>query len=274
VNGYARVEICLNYEDDEKNQRACLLEDESATTSSRLFNGTPKSAIDFESSSNLFKLVIDYFKQLPEHTVLIEIDGGFHFNSEPAQLMTEISLANRLISRPIIKKLIELYLCFSELHSEFKKYSDERYHPAFLTFNIGKIRTTSESILLEGIIRIPPHLAEAQVQHWKKAAQAICHAVSGTLQILDYKPAQILDAYHPFAMSIKKALNNQALPTDEFMNYTSHEAILLGRMKIPTVVLGPGKPQRVLFSPFENVELNELNQAIELYCNIIASEAI
>jgi acetylornithine deacetylase/succinyl-diaminopimelate desuccinylase-like protein len=276
VNGYAKVDILVPYEEDEILLKQETLLKDAFTTSTRLFKGDPQSGVDFDTSMNLLKDVFQYFEQLPGNALLMDFDGGTQFNSQPHQILTEIDITTHL-RYSMIKKVTFLYKEFSKLHQKMKSYSNSSFTPSHLTFNIGLLRTRETDLCLTGIVRIPPHLTKDDIIQWEQLAQNICKNLGARLQVTDYKPAyshqrslaQSPDIWVTLKKTLRKTLQSLDLSQEEASLYLSNEACLLGRKNIPTLAFGPGHARCNLHSPQEHVLIQDVEKAYQFYCTWI-----
>lgn len=268
INGYARVDILIPFNQDELAFRQAHQLSDSSSSSSRLFKGRAQSGIDFENSMSLLREVFAYFDQLPDSTALIELDGGTQFNAQPSQVLTEIDLAPHL-ETAMIKKVSGLYQSFAKLHKELKAFADPTYTPANLSFNIGILRTVESQLVLNGIVRIPPHLSQSQMESWQKQAAEICANVGANIQISDYKPPYLLSKNSPTQVLLSKALTRSSLSSETRPLYLSNEACLLGRKEIDCIIFGPGAPEENLHTPWEKVRIDHIETASAFYTNLI-----
>jgi len=271
VNGYARVDISIPYSNDESELRQQSLFKGVSATSTRLFKGTPRSGIDFDSSMDLLKQVFQYLENLPSNTALMDFDGGTQFNVQPYQILTEVDLTSNL-EFPMIKKITSLYQAFSDLHSKMKISSNNNYTPSHLTFNIGMIRSNQSEVTLSGIVRIPPHISNEEIANWEQQAKGICAKLGARLQLTDIKPAYELAEDSKTKHMFKKSLERLGLASAPSSLYLSNEACLLGRKKMDCIVFGPGESSNNLHSPNEYVLVENANKAYHVYSNWILEE--
>lgn len=273
INGYARVDIVMPFSSEETHNRQIQTLEESTSTSSRLFRGQSQTGLDFEQSSNLIRDVINYFKKLPENTTLIDLDGGTQFNTEPNQILSEIDLSGE-VKNPMIKRLITLFDKFSDLHQELKKETHSNFQPPHLSFHIGSLRTNENHLRLSGIVRIPPHISDQQIQNWELAAQSICQQVQAQLVTSEFKTCYQLNPENPIVSRAQQVMNGLSLPYQVDSYYMSNEACLLGRKNISTLIVGPGAADQNLHTPNEHVTIKELKTASEIYAGWIKEECV
>lgn len=273
INGYARVDIVMPFSPEEAHSRHLQTLEESTSTSSRLFRGQSQTGLDFDQSTNLIRDVIEYFKKLPENTTLIDLDGGTQFNTEPNQILTEIDLSGD-VPTPMIKRLIELFDSFSILHQELKKDTHSHFQPPHLSFHIGTLRTTDNHLRLSGIVRIPPHITDKQIQNWELDAQSICYKLQANLVTSEFKTCYQLNPNDSIIQSAHQVMKQISIPYAVDSFYMSNEACLLGRKNISTLIMGPGAADQNLHTPNEHVTIKDLITASEIYSSWIKEECV
>lgn len=273
INGYAKVDILMPFSPEEAHLRYLQTLEESTSTSSRLFRGLSQTGLDFDQSSNLIRDVINYFKKLPENTTLIDLDGGTQFNTEPNQILTEIDLSGDL-KTPMITRLIQLFEEFSQLHQEFKKDLQPTFQPPHLSFHIGTLRTTESHLRLSGIVRIPPHISDPQIQKWEQAAQTICHKLQANLVTSEFKTCYQLNPNDEIINKAQNIMNQLSIPFKMDSYFMSNEACLIGRKQISTLIFGPGAADQNLHTPNEHVTIKDLITASQVYTSWIKEECV
>ncbi|MCS6837443.1 MAG: M20/M25/M40 family metallo-hydrolase [Bdellovibrionaceae bacterium] len=274
-NGYARVEIRVMYEEDELQALGEGFFHESHS-SSRLFQLTPGSSLKFDENSELFTALINYFRELPTNTALLDLEGGRQFNVPPHQIYAEVDLVTGKLRFPVIQKLINLFDGFSGLHEKFKKNRNARYVPEHLTFNVGVMRRQESYLLLDSIVRIPPHVTPEELKSWEKEARKLVSQNGCQFFISDYKPpydySDLFSEFYQKAQSQLRSLYPQDFQPSAAALGLSHEGCFLARQNIPIAAFGPGESVSNLHSPGERVSIREVDIAYQFYRSWIVEE--
>ncbi len=262
--GLAAVEIRIPYSAEE---RTCRLDQnlrDSASSPSRIFNGKPAHSSTPQLGDSAIKKMLEYFLQLPEGIVIMEMEGGVNFNTVPSNAFLEVAPISG-IADPMTKKLSHIYRTIKALETKFLSYLDRDFEPPHPTLNIGLLRTFEDHIFLSGSCRIPPVITQEIYEQWMEDLRHQCESVGAQFHISDYKRHYRTEENSAFVKACLSELEEMGLSTETKTQPSTNEASLWSRVGIECISFGPGLRDGNIHTPQEHVDLDDLKKAVEFY---------
>lgn len=264
AKGFATVEIKIPFSDQEIQYREEHNLRESTVTQSRLFTGKPSHSSTPHLGDSAVIKMMEALCLLPDHVVLMEIDGGLTYNSVPAHAMLEVDIVS-VIHDPVKKKIVEIYQAIKNLEEEFKKYTDADFTPEHPTLNIGVIRTFADHVLIGGSCRMPPVITQELYEKWMGQLKSVCVSLKSEFKITDYKRPYRTPENSLLVRGCLEELKIRSRDSKTITQPNTNEASLFSRIGIECVGFGAGKRDGNLHTPNEHVKIKDLEFSIEFY---------
>ncbi|MBT4760123.1 MAG: M20/M25/M40 family metallo-hydrolase [Bdellovibrionaceae bacterium] len=262
--GLVNIEITIPYADEEMVQLNKSLNSENFETQSRLFQGKVAHPLSPDWDENAIHKMFEYLGQLPKGLLLVDLDGGSHFNIVPERAYIELEV-DGCIKESVTERLLGIYDAIKKLQMDFKNHSCEGFEPNYPTINIGRAKKNDNYIRLHGSCRIPPSISETLYSSWIQQIKVTCDEQNATLRIMDYKPSYSLSLENHF---VKKSLELvECLPGPLATSKSSRcsEANVLNRRGIEAVAFGAGIAMGNIYEPNECVNIKTLSQSRAIY---------
>lgn len=266
--GYARVEIRLPFSRMEQDYRIAHDLEESTSSQSKLFSGTPAHASTPHLGESAIKKMMNHLLQLPVDLAVMQIDGGSTFNTVPAHAYLELDPVSGF-SDSMAKKLSTLYQEILDLEENFLQYEDRDFNPSHPTLNIGVIATRGDHVMLSGSCRIPPVVTNEVYDGWMKRLHMTCEKLGGEFRIVDYKRPYRTDEATELVQSAQSALRELGLSEEAITQSSTNEASLFSRVGIECISFGPGLREGNIHTPNERVAIEDLKRATAFYKKMI-----
>ncbi len=270
--GLALVDLSVPFSEQEIQLKDKHNNDESTSSQSRIFTGKQSHSAVASLESNAIWKMLDYFQNLPDGIIVLELEGGINYNTVADQAFLEIDMGTG-ISDPISKKIKSIFGKINEMNELFGKFPDERFNPPTTTLNIGKIETRGSDILFKGCVRIPPSVNEENYLSWMSDLQSFCKSLGANFTVVGYKPPFDNSGVHSEGSEFSKVCSQALEACDLDKSYHSqaatNEANIFNRRGISTLVFGPGKIEGNAHTPHEHVEIADLHKAIDFYTHVI-----
>lgn len=268
AKGFASVEIRVPFTEQEIQYREEHNLRESTTTQSKMFSGVAAHSSVPHLGDSAINKMLDYLIQLPENMVIMEMDGGTNYNTVAAHAFLEVE-GTTLPGMVIGNKIAKIYRTIRELMTEFHRYEDLTFTPSHPTLNIGLIRTFEDHILISGSCRMSPIITQEVYESWILKLKNICDHNDAQFRVTDYKKP-----FRTFENSLlikgcldilrKMGLNDQ--PTTQ---PSTNESSIFARLGVDCICFGPGVREGNIHMPNESVSIQQLNQAIAFYKQVI-----
>ncbi len=268
--GMALVELRIPFSPSEIKFRANHDDEESISTQSRIFSGQSSHSATSDLNENAIWKMFEHLMKMPEGIAIMELEGGVNYNTVADQAFLEIDL-NSKIEDTLLSKLKIIYDKIIDLQKKFDEDVDERFDPPMTTFNLGKIETRENDVLIKGCVRIPPRVDESNYLSWMGELKDTCASVDSNFTIVDYKPpydSSSKEKTGVFELCVKAA-QRVDLKSDFHTQSTTCEANVFSRVGVDCVVFGPGSLEISGHTPQEHVEIAHLEKAIEFYSEVL-----
>lgn len=261
--GYATVEIKIPFNQEEINYREEHNLKESTSTQTRVFNGKSVHSSAPHLGENAINKMFDYLEQLPQGIMVMQMDGGDNFNTVASHASLELDITQT--QNTISEKIVSIYKYIKVLEEEFKQYNDADFSPSHPTLNIGVVRTSNDSITLQGSCRIPPIVSTDIYEKWIRDLQSVCHQYGAQFRVLDYKKPYRTSENSVLVKTSLEILKQLGAKSVLSTVASTNESSLLSRIGVECISLGPGAREENIHTPNEHVRIDELNLAIEFY---------
>lgn len=267
TTGFAKVEIRIPFSDEEINYRYEHNLKESISTQSQIFNGRSGHSGDPESSDSAILKMLNYLKQMPDKVAIMEVDGGFNFNTVPSNALLELDVYPLL--DPMAVKIKRVYDLVREIETDFKKFNDQEFTPPHPTLNIGVIRTREDHVLIMGNCRIPPLITQDVYLNWMKKLKHECEKFGAQFQVSDYKRPFKTSLDSVFLKGGLDILHSMDLPNQAVTQPSTNESSLFARLGVDCLCFGPGVREGNVHTSNESVKIEDLKLAIRFYSQMI-----
>lgn len=266
--GSARVQIRIPFESDETIFREEHNLRESTSTMSKSFHGKATHASTPHLGESAIQKLFDYLRSLPEDLVLMEVEGGGHYNTVPATAFLEIDPFSGF-SFPMSKKLRHFLKAVDRLDEKFKVYQDADFNPPKPTMVIGTIKAFERHLEMEGVVGIPPKISNETYESWIKEFAEQCQAVGGEFRVSDYKRPYRTDSQSILVKTAGLALKEVGVESSIGTHSSTNEASLFTRVGIECVSFGPGVRDGNIHTPNEHVKIEDLKSATQFYLKMM-----
>lgn len=266
--GFASVEICIPFSDEEIEYKANHNLRESTSTQSKLFTGKAAHSSVPELGESAIRKMLEHILMLPDSVNIMEADGGTNFNTVPSHAFLELDIGESF-PNSIGKKIAHIYKEIRNLETNFIRYVDAQFTPSTPTLNIGLVRTLNNHIIIAGNCRIPPIVGQAQYEGWMDQLKKSCEKVGASFRVVDYKKPFRTDEQCILVKACRDELRRMNLSDVITTQPSTNEASIFSRVGIDCVCIGPGIRQGNAHTPLENVKLEDLDRASEFYGRII-----
>jgi len=268
AKGFASVEIRLPFSAEEIEYRQEHNLKESTSTQSKLFMGKAAHSSTPHLGESAIAKMLQYLQQLPDSVTLMEIDGGVNHNTVPSHALLEIDVVSNS-SKPIIKKIMNIFGAVKSLEKEFLKHLDGDFFPAEPTLNIGMIRTYEDHVMIAGSCRVPPIIANEVYEGWMEQLRQVCEANESQFRVTDYKKPFRTNDNSMLVKGCRDELRSMGLPDHLATQPSTNEASIFSRTGIECLCFGPGKREGNAHTPSEHVSIEDLTRAVEFYKRVI-----
>lgn len=268
TKGFLTVEIRIPFSKEESKIRKKLNSSESVSTVSKVFSGKSAHSSTPHLGENAAIKLFEYIKDLPDETVLLDIDAGGRFNLIPHQASVEID-QNIKIENSAIKKIKQVFSLIKKIEEDMKNIQDLDFFPSHSTVSIGIVRMYEDYILVGGSCRIVPSVAQDIYEKWVQIFEESCLNIGVEFHIQDFKKAFRTDVDSLLIRTLQSELAKKERTTACRSVPSTNEASLLTRVGVETVCMGVGEREGNAHTPSENVKLSQIDEAIDLYTKII-----
>ena len=268
AKGITTVEIKIPFSKEEIEYRREHNLRESTSTQSKLFIGKAAHSATPQLGENAINKMLEHLLMLPDQVSVMEIDGGTNFNTVASHALLEIDLAAPVDS-PVAPKISNIFRAVKALETEFQKYQDPDFTPAYPTLNIGMVRTFEDHIMISGNCRLPPVINQEIYEAWMGRLQRVCEENGSVFRINDYKKPFRTSENSMLVKACLDELRAMKLPAQVLTQASTNEASIFSRVGIECVCFGPGKKEDNVHTPQEHVSLDDLQRAVEFYKRMI-----
>ncbi len=266
--GLANIEITIPFSKEELEARQKHDMGEGQSTQSKMFRGKATHSSQPHLGINAIENLFNYLEQLPDHLLVLEMDGGTNYNTIPVYALLEFDLVS-LQGSTINKKVLEIYQKIKELKKEFDGILDENFDPPMTTLNIGMIRTYSDHLKIMGCVRWPEAIKESVYLGWMDDLKTFCDKRGANFSIRDHKKPFLMNPKSEFAKDCFDEI--QAIhPSAQLMTQpVTNEANVFHKLGLETLVFGPGIREGNSQTATESIGIDNLHKAIKIYQGII-----
>ncbi|MCB0414239.1 MAG: M20/M25/M40 family metallo-hydrolase [Bdellovibrionales bacterium] len=264
--GLAKVEITVPFTKEEIEARHQHDVVESSSSQSKIFYKNEEGLVHL--NKNPIVHMVNFLENLPQGIVVLDIDGGLHYNTTPETAYLEFDLMGGF-ENSIIEKIGGVIKSLVELERHFHETPIEGYEPPFTPMNLGSIRTFRDHVKLEGCCKITSEIGEKQYESWMNQVKESCDGYDANFLISEYKKPFFTNPESEFFSSAKLILadvKNETLAKK--ISYTT-EASVFSRLGTECLIFGPGEYLMGEQQANEMVRISRLNEAVNFYKMIL-----
>lgn len=266
--GMANIEITLPFSREEMEARQKHDLGEGASTHSKMFKGKATHSSQPHLGINALENMLNYLAQLPEHLLVLEMDGGTNFNTIPVHALLEFDLV-QMQGTTINKRVLDIYQKILALKSEFEQIQDVDFDPPMTTLNMGMMRTYSDHIKIMGCVRWPAKVKESVYLGWMDQLKSFCDQQHAIFNVRDYKKPFAMEQESGFAQDCMSVIQRFKPKSGFATQPVTNEANVFHKFGIETLVFGPGEREGNSQTSNESIEIENLTLAIQIYKGII-----
>ena len=237
-------------------------------TVSKVFSGKSAHSSTPHLGENAAFKMFDYIKDLPDQTLLLDIDAGGRYNLIPHQASVEIDQDVK-IEHSATKKIKQVYSLIRKIEEDMKNFQDNDFSPSHSTVSIGIVRMYEDYILVGGSCRIVPSVNQKKKKKWVQIFEESCSDLGVEFHIQDFKKAFRTDTDSLLVKTVQSELAKKNLITSCRTVPSTNEASLFTRVGVETVCMGVGEREGNAHTPTEKVKISQIDEAIDLYAKII-----
>lgn len=266
--GLANIEITIPFSKEEMDARLSHDQGEGASTQCKIFKGVAAHSSQPHKGENAVENLFGYIEQLPDHILLLEVDGGTNYNTIPVQSLVEFDLVP-MQTVTVNQKLLQIYKKILSMKLEFNEVTDPKFDPPMTTLNIGMIRTYSDHLKIMGCVRWPALVKETVYLQWMDDLKMFCHSVGAVFRVRDHKKPFDTSIDHHFVRECHAAIK-EVEPTSMLTTQpVTNEANVFHKLGLETLAFGPGQREGNSQTSHESIAIDNLHKAIKIYTNII-----
>jgi succinyl-diaminopimelate desuccinylase len=264
AKGIASVEIRIPLTAEEREYRSQHNLEEITSTQSKMFLGRAAHSSMPQMGDSAIVKMLDYLLQIPDSTMIMDIEGGINFNTVPSHAFLEVDIGATITST-LTKRICAIYRVLKSLSNEFVNHAEEGFLPSHTTLIIGLIRATPTHVLIQGNCRIPPRISQETYDGWMKQLKNVCDENQAEFAIADYKKAFRTSADSVLVTEARNAARDLGLDQGLHTQASTNESSLLSRVGVDCFCFGPGVREGNIHTPTEHVKLSDLEKAIDFY---------
>ncbi len=266
--GLANIEITIPFSDEEMKAKSDHDSGEGQSAQCKIFKGVPAHSSQPQKGENAIEKMFDYIDQLPEHLLLLEVDGGTNYNSIPVQSLVEFDLVS-LAGTTVNQRVLKIYKSILQLKKSFEQVKDTNFDPPITTLNIGMIRTYSDHLKIMGCVRWPAAVQEDTYLGWMDQLKNQCDAVGAVFRVRDFKKPFTVDRETEFVKICHQAIKKEWAQAPLATQPVTNEANVFHKLGIETLVFGPGNREGNSQTPEESISIDNLYKATRIYEHMI-----
>ncbi len=259
-SGTAIVEISILLSKEEINLRQRLENRESTATQNRIFRGVSSHASSPSAGKSAFVELLEYLKQLPEGLIIVSMDSGFSPLILPNEAFLEIDVnvaeKDQVRSRVLesFEKIDEFF--FGRMKKMMK--NEENFPP----YNIGKVRTLEDRILMQGCFYLPEGVDKQRIEKWLSQL----NIEGAAFKLLEYSPASKLNQPERQEVQICQSILRKYQMSDALeLKHKTTEASYFQSIGIDAIAFGSGPINGSSHSANERNQIQQLELSEKIY---------
>jgi acetylornithine deacetylase/succinyl-diaminopimelate desuccinylase-like protein len=276
AKGFVTVEIRVPMGEQDLHMKEKLAESINLSTQNKLFSGVATHSSTPHLGENAAVKMLDFMNQLPDETIVLDLEAGTRFNTVPSQASVEyLSLTDNHIKAPdtilqfTLSKIKKIYSLLNDIQNEMLQSSDDEFEPKHSTFSIGVVKTFEDYILIGGSCRIVPTVQQEVYDQWIKKFHQSCQSIGAEFHLQDYKKPFRTSRKSILVKAVQSELEKMDLPTTCRTMASANEASFFSRVGIECVCIGVGVREGNIHTPQEKVALSQIEQAKIFYQRMI-----
>jgi acetylornithine deacetylase/succinyl-diaminopimelate desuccinylase-like protein len=263
--GYARVDIRIPFNEEERKYRLAHDLIEMGQTQSKIFIKPNDTNVNLLENNPIFKLV-EYFSQLPDGIIVMNIEGGASAATEPDSAYIEIDLVGNVNSR-MVHSMRKMSQVMKDMSAELMSVKDADFNPPHSSFVLGQIKTLTDEVVLSGICRLVPVSEKNQYEKWIEKLKSSVEAIGASIHIESFVP--------PFSAKNTNAIMQNVIEINQQCNISLGKAVGLSTSAslfqifgCDAFIFGPGHLNLGQHMSQNFVQLNEIENAIRFYSTL------
>ncbi len=251
--GRLKMRVFFPFTEDEKNYRKEHDLKENNLSQSRIFSSEDASAIN---ANSIYKL-IESTQLLPEGTLVLDLEGGTSYTTEPESTFFEIDFEPKLKQSVVqkLKKFSDLILKINDgLLDGFVNKDLKR------AIHIGRCMDNEEGLTFYGYCLFPSNIETPQLDEWLNEFKKNVEEVGGEVKVMDLQAPVLLNNSSDF-------LNQKYV--NDLISLNSTEASFFAHHFPNVYIFGPGD-EDLSKKPNENVDLHDLSLSYDFYKEVFS----
>ena len=266
--GLANIEITIPFSKEETKARQSHDEGEGRSAQSKVFKGHAFHSSQPHLGVNAVESLFHFLSQLPRRILILEIDGGTHYNTIPVQAFLEFDLV-ALREMTVSEKVLKVYEKIQNLKKDFNNFLDKNFDPPMTTLNVGMVRTYSDHIKLMGSVCWPVAVEEDVYLKWMNELKFFCKSLNSVFRVRDYKKPFLEDKDSDFVKNCLEVIREKCPDSKVITQPVTSEANIFHKFGIETLVFGPGKREGNSHTFRESITVDSLHKAMGVYESLI-----
>ncbi len=264
-SGSVIIKMELLFTDEEIMLRRKSEEEDITSTQTKIFRGKSCHASTPEFGQSAFSELKKYIQKLPDNTLLLSIESGIspYIIPEEAILELDVGLSRKdTIKTRLLEFLQKIDTVFTD---RFAKYAKRYNLKDFPPYNIGYVRTTDNSLELEGTFFLTDGITKERVKDWLQ----VIDVPNIKLSIAAFKASSKIPEDHSLVQNTKSILQEFGSSERLLWKHKVSDASYFQIKGIPAIAMGAGATAGSSYLPNEYNILPQLNASKKIYKEMI-----